>query len=630
MTFKSTVLVALVFLGNLAFAAGPTIKPVVSPTAICQGDTVDIAILTSDTFVTGNVFYIQLSDSSGSFTTGPIIDSVTGQGNDTTWFVAPAVSKNSSHYKIRVVSSNGKIGLDSTALTIHKTPAVNFQLPEPFYCLYAYTVPLTGGTPAGGIYSGTYVSNSAFQAFASGTGTFEVYYAYTDSIGCSAEDSTDIVISSPCPSPSVSVQVNPAGICPGSTISITIQTSNVIASNNVFTIQLSDSNGSFVNDTVLATDSSSSGNTITIAAPAEPAGNHYQVRVIASAPSIISVPFGVAFKNRLPAPNVTLTPSGSVNLCTHDSIKLKVDSVHSVLYQWSFNGSPVTATKYQYTAKDSGLYVVMFTDTALAGCSSGSDSVFVGVYPYPAKPAISPTGRVDYCGSGTVTLSTPVIAGFTYQWLDHKHVISGATSNSYNADSSGEYLVEGINSHQCATKSDSVKVNIAANPIVQFTLPFDSFCVNSAPIALTTGTPAGSGGFYSGNYVINGASFNPAESGAGAFEVYYTFVDSIGCSGTDSTEINIHNCTTSGINELSNGRAFEMSPNPASDKVNITMNATGNYKMSLFNLLGQQTGSRLFNQQLTYAVSELPAGVYLVEISDESGSWKTIKRLVVQ
>jgi hypothetical protein len=183
MTLKSTLLPVLVFLSAVAFATAPTIRPVVSPTAICQGDTVTVAILTSDTFITGTIFYVQLSDSSGSFTQSTAVDSVIGQGNDTISFVMGAVSKNSSHYKIRVRASNGIIGLDSTALTIHKTPAVNFQLPHPSYCTYAYTVPLTGGSPAGGVYSGNYVVGSAFQAYVSDTGTFEVYYTFTDSIG---------------------------------------------------------------------------------------------------------------------------------------------------------------------------------------------------------------------------------------------------------------------------------------------------------------------------------------------------------------------------------------------------------------------------------------------------------------
>ena len=629
MTFKSTLLTALVFLTAVAFATGPTIHPIVSPTAICQGDSVTVAILTSDTFATGNVFYVQLSDSSGSFAHPVVLDTLIGQGNDTLGFWLGVVSKNSGHYKIRVISSNNTIGLDSTALTIHNTPVVNFQIPQPSYCTYAYTVPLAGGSPMGGVYSGTYVSGSAFQAFVSGTGTFEVYYTYTDSIGCFAEDSSAINIVT-CPAPSVSVQVNPAAICAGSNIAIIIQTSDVIGSDNVFTVQLSDSTGSFATPTVLATDTSSSGNTITIAAPSEPAGNNYKVRVVASDPSTISVPYNVSFKATLAPPAVSFNANGPLNLCTRDTFKLTVDSLHGVSYQWSFNGNSISVAKYVYIARDSGLYVVNFKDTTVAGCSSGADSIFIGIYPYPAKPVISPTGTVKVCGSGTAALSTPSINGLTYKWTDHGRNIPGATQNSYTADSTGVYLVKAVSAHNCATKSDSVRVNIHASPVVSFTLPFDSFCVHSAPIALSGGRPDSAGvGIYSGNFVMGTSTFDPLASGAGSFKIYYTFTDTIGCSGIDSTNIKVYDCTTSGLNEVSANHAFEMFPNPTSGKVNISV-GMANCKMRVFNLLGQEMSSQVFSQQLIYSAEKLPAGVYLVEISDAANSWKTTQRLVVQ
>ena len=629
MKLKSPLLFVLMFLTAVLFGAGPSITTKVSPTAICAGDTVTVSILTSDTFVTGNIFRVQLSDSSGSFATPVLLDSVTSQGNDTVTFIAPVVSKNSAHYKIRVVASNNTIGLDTAALTIHNTPAVTFQIPQPYYCTYAHTVPLAGGSPAGGVYSGTYVAGGQFQAYVSDTGSFEVYYTYTDSAGCFAEDSGTIHIISNCPSPSVSVIVNPAGICPGSNISVQIQTSDVLGSDNTFTVQLSDSSGSFATPTVLTTVSSASGDTINIPAPVQASGNHYKVRVIASDPSIISVPFNVAFKTLLAAPHVTLNTSGTMSLCTKDTFILKVDSVHGVSYNWTLNGNPFNVAGYKYIARDSGNYVIHFNDTTAAGCSSGADSVFIGIYRYPVKPVVSPNGVVKHCGGGTVSLSTSLVAGYTYQWLDYGHNISGATQTTYVADSTGYYQVKAV-SHTCATKSDTVRVNIHNNPLVNFTLPFDSFCLHSAPIALIGGSPEGIGGFYSGNYVSSSATFNQSLSGVGAFKIYYTYIDSIGCVGKDSTSIHIYNCTTSGIAEVSSNPEFDMYPNPAAGKVNISVGTATNCKMKVFNLIGQQVGASTFTQQISYPVDKLPAGVYLVEVADVADSWKSVKRLVVQ
>jgi hypothetical protein len=627
MKLATTLLAVMLLLNALTFAAGPVITPVVSPTQICQGDTLTVSVLTSDTFATGNIFSIQLSDSSGSFANPVVLDTVVSQGNDTVSFLAPVVTKNSGNYLIRVVASDSVVGIDSTYLTIHQTPVVGFQLPQPSYCSYAYAVPLLGGSPAGGTYSGNYVFDSAFHAYLSDTGTFEVYYTYTDSIGCYAEDSTAINIGA-CPSPSVSVQVNPAALCPGGIMNINIQTSGVLGSNNVFTVQLSDSSGNFTNPTVLAIDTNPGTSTIQIPTPVEPAGADYQVRVIASNPATVSVAFGVSFKTQLSPPAVSLNTGGPVSLCARDTFILKANSLPGIAYQWSFNDVPFTHSGYTYAATDSGLYTLSYTDTLVAGCSSGADSVFIGVYPNPATPVVSPNGIVDHCGSGPVTLSTAADNAVTFQWTNHGKNISGATQNSYVADSTGEYLVMAVSSHHCIAGSDSVAVNIHPSPHVTFTLALDSFCLYSAPILLSGGSPVG--GYYSGTYVINDVTFNQTASDTGSFKVYYTYNDSIGCTGKDSTKIHIYNCTTTGIESIGVQNTFEISPNPALAEVHITTTAQGTCTMRLFNLLGQEVGRQLFNGQITYAVEQLPGGVYLVEISDAANIWKTVKRLVVQ
>lgn len=43
---------------------------------------------------------------------------------------------------------------------------------------------MTGGSPAGGSYSGTGVSGGMFDPGVSGVGTFEITYSYSDGNGC--------------------------------------------------------------------------------------------------------------------------------------------------------------------------------------------------------------------------------------------------------------------------------------------------------------------------------------------------------------------------------------------------------------------------------------------------------------
>src|SRR5206468_2581905 len=55
---------------------------------------------------------------------------------------------------------------------------------------------LTGGSPAGGTYSGTGVSGNTFNPATAGTGTFKITYTYTDSKGCSNSAATNITVDS--------------------------------------------------------------------------------------------------------------------------------------------------------------------------------------------------------------------------------------------------------------------------------------------------------------------------------------------------------------------------------------------------------------------------------------------------
>ena len=626
MKLKSTLLAVLVFFSAFVFAS-IDINPTVTSATFCSGDTMTIIIATTDTFPTGNIFTIKLANGLSGLSNPPTIGHVAGQGNDTVKIVAPSV--NGTDFYLAVVSSSDSVGVDLSPITINTRPVVNLTLPQNTFCTFASAVTLSGGNPLGGVFSGNYVQGTTFEINQSGIGTFEVYYTDSANAGCYATDSAAITVST-CPAPSVSVQVSPASLCPGSVMNINIETSDVLAFDNIFTVQLSDSTGSFVNATVLALDTATGNNNLQIATPVEPAGSGYKVRVIASDPLTNGVPFNVTFRALLPAPNISLNTSDTLNLCTKDSFKLKVDSLNGISYQWTHNGFPLSVPNYTYLAKDSGLYVVNFTDTTAAGCSSGADSVFIGIYPYPAKPVVFPRGIVNHCGGLPVTLSDTASHQVTFQWLNHGQNIAGETQNTYTAVATGIYVIKVISSKGCASKSDSVYVNIHTNPTVTFNLFLDSFCLHSAPILLSGGSPDTSGtGFYSGTYVTNNATFNQTLSGVGAFEVYYTYSDTIGCTGTDSTKIHIYDCTTSGIAESANEHTFQMFPNPATGQVHISATA-GNCKMKLFNLLGQEISSQPFNQELTYSVDQLPGGVYLVEISDLSNTWKAVKRLVIQ
>ena len=67
--------------------------------------------------------------------------------------------------------------------------------------------------------------------------------------------------------------------------------------------------------------------------------------------------------------------------------------------------------------------------------------------------------------------------------------------------------------------------------------PFGSLCINASPITLTGGTPIG--GTYSGTGV-SGGIFDPSVTGAGTFEIVYSYTDGNNCTNSDTNTITVN------------------------------------------------------------------------------------------
>ena len=86
-------------------------------------------------------------------------------------------------------------GCDSTVTTIlnmAQLPTVTFI--GDTMCTQSGSVPLAGGSPAGGVYSGTNVSANNFDAATAGAGTYTVVYTYTDTVGCINTANADVTV----------------------------------------------------------------------------------------------------------------------------------------------------------------------------------------------------------------------------------------------------------------------------------------------------------------------------------------------------------------------------------------------------------------------------------------------------
>jgi hypothetical protein len=96
---------------------------------------------------------------------------------------------------------NGCIGKDSATITVALLPTVSFSALQNV-CEKEGLIPLTGGMPAGGTYTGALVENNNFNSFNATAGSYTIIYTYTDSNNCSNSTNQTITVD---PSPTVSL-----------------------------------------------------------------------------------------------------------------------------------------------------------------------------------------------------------------------------------------------------------------------------------------------------------------------------------------------------------------------------------------------------------------------------------------
>ena len=103
---------------------------------------------------------------------------------------------------------------------------------------------------------------------------------------------------------------------------------------------------------------------------------NYTLKVTNSCGSTISNAIKVTVD---PLPGATITPSGTVSICSGDSIKLKANTGTSLTYKWKRNGVTIAgATSSNYFAKKAGNYKVTVTRTT-TGCTKTSAATTVTI-----------------------------------------------------------------------------------------------------------------------------------------------------------------------------------------------------------------------------------------------------------
>ncbi len=253
--------------------------------------------------------------------------------------------------------------------------------------------------------------------------------------------------------PSVKVTGLPAGIqCADASIAVDYKSAEV-SPGNIFTVELSDSLGSFDDPMVIGSVASTDlTGTIEALIPDNiSTGYLYRIRINASNPPMDGVPGTGTLQilNRTLS-NPLVTPSGDIGICDGESIELSTDTLSGLQYIWYRNDAVIDgATNYSYAASENGTYHVEIFD-ACSSDSLPSNMVNITVNPIP---------NVDLALEGTLLTATED-PDYSYVWFKDGDIIPlDGIQYQYTALENGEYWVVVTDENGCSATSNSQVVS---------------------------------------------------------------------------------------------------------------------------------------------------------------------------
>ncbi len=424
-------------------------------------------------------------------------------------------------------------------ITVVALPVVNFYGTLAGQCVNNTVYALSGGSPAGGTYSGPGVSGNNFNASLAGVGVWTITYTYSDVYGCSASASNTIEVFT---TPTVTFSGVLAPQCLSSTI-------------------------------YALTGGSPSGGTYSGTGVS---GTNFNASVAGQGSHTLTYTFnsgvgcsGSATNTIQVYPNpVVFTISGTAGYCPGSSgltVSLNGSQV-GVFYQLKKNGvsdgSPLngTGSPLFWYNRLAGSYTVTALN-ATTGCSTQMSGSAV-IYQFPVPATYNLTGSGSYCSGGsglTITLSGSQ-TGISYQLYRNSvpnDIPKNGTGSSLNwtGKTAGSYTVVATSlSTGCSTPMSGVVLITEDPALTASIIPDPAYVIIGNNLNLNGG-PAGGTGSYTthqwtgpGTPYLSGTSIvNPVFNSPvyGSYNLTYTVTDSHGCSASD--QITVH--TTSPLAE---------------------------------------------------------------------------------
>ncbi len=437
----------------------------------------------------GNIFTLQLSDTTGSFANPVNIGSDTATtASGYIKYKIPATIPAGTGYRMRMVSSNKPITGEPNHYPIKIIPAPAVTIATNTDTVCAQTpVLFTAITNSG--------SSATYQWKKNGANVGINNSEYTDSTLVTGDQVTCVVTTtSSCSgvanivSNSIKVVVVPI---PVSSVNIAASTNAAICAYTPVTFSATVVNGGTPGYQWLRNGIAIPGSTAAIYVDNSLVpGDIITCAATGSqqcATRIVSQPIALTIN---PIPDTTVTALGPIHVCTGDSIMLQAGGAGSI-YKWQLNGTDIAgATSNSYTVHNTGNYTVFITNSF--NCSITSTTVAATVSPKPNSSIVNAGGFLQICTNDSLLLSTTFGGNphYTYQWLWNGIALANATSYAYTTKTAGQYQLI-VSNNGCMTTSAPLNVTTVPAPVDTFLTPIEGvLCPGStASISLSGGVP---------------------------------------------------------------------------------------------------------------------------------------------
>lgn len=265
---------------------------------------------------------------------------------------------------------------------------------------------------------------------------------------------------------------------------------------------------------------------------AQTAAGTYSVTVLVNGCSSPGTTTPVLVKATPAAP--VIQPVGAV--CENSTLNVSMNAVTGATYNWygplGFNTIGQGFQIDSMTLSRAGLYIANLT---VNGCTSNSSTVNVSVNPQPAVPLAANNSPV--CEGASLQLSTPALAGASYQWTGPNGFSSGTQNpllTGVALTAKGDYALT-VTVNGCTSNSGSTAAIINPLPGVVQIISSGPAC-EGQPVSLVADdiTAAvyfwtGPGGFVASTRQINIPALSTLSQG-----IYQVAVNVAGCPGVSN------------------------------------------------------------------------------------------------